>query len=63
MRSLTTRFFVGLVLVSVAALALGTWWVHRTVAQQFGRQLVVEQTREVINGEAVVRVPAYTTSS
>jgi len=55
MRSLTTRFFVGLVLVSVAALALGTWWVQRTVAQQFGRQLVVEQTREVIDGQVVER--------
>ena len=55
MRSVTTRFFVGLVLVSVAALALGTWWVQRTVAQQFGRQLVVEQTREVINGQEVLR--------
>jgi two-component system, OmpR family, sensor histidine kinase BaeS len=54
MRSLTTRFFVGLVLVSVVALALGTWWVQRTVAQQFGRQLVVEQTREVINGREVL---------
>jgi two-component system sensor histidine kinase BaeS len=55
MRSLTTRFFVGLVLVSLAALALGTWWVQRTVAQQFGRQMVVEQTREVINGQVVER--------
>lgn len=55
MRSLTTRFFVGLVLVSLAALALGTWWVQRTVAQQFGRQLVVEQTREVIDGNVAER--------
>lgn len=55
MRSLTTRFFVGLVLVSLAALALGTWWVQRTVAQQFGRQMVVEQTREVIDGNVVER--------
>lgn len=55
MRSLTTKFFIGLVLVSLAALALGTWWVQRTVAQQFGRQMVVEQTREVINGQVVER--------
>ena len=55
MRSLTTRFFVGLVLVSATALALGTWWVQRTVTQQFGRQVVVEQTREVVNGEVVER--------
>ncbi len=49
------RFFVALLLVSLAALALGTWWVRHTVEQQFGRQLVVEQTREVIGGEEVVR--------
>lgn len=49
------RFFVALLLVSVVALALGTWWVRHTVEQQFGRELVVEQTREVINGEEVVR--------
>lgn len=55
MRSLTTRFFVGLVLVSVVALALGTWWVRRTVEQQFGRQFVVEQTVERVNGEEVRR--------
>lgn len=55
MRSLTTRFFAGLVLVSLAALALGTWWVQRTVAQQFGRRFIVEQTREVVNGEVVER--------
>lgn len=50
-----TRFFVALVLVSVVALALGTWWVRRTVEQQFGRQMVVEQTVERINGQEVVR--------
>lgn len=55
MRSLTTRFFAGLIVVSVAALALGTWWVRHTVEQQFGRQLIVEETVENINGEQVVR--------
>lgn len=50
-----TRFFVALVLVSVVALALGTWWVRRTVEQQFGRELVVEQTVERIDGQQVVR--------
>jgi signal transduction histidine kinase len=55
MRSLMTRFFVALLLVSVVALALGTWWVRRTVEQQFARELIVEETREVVNGEEVVR--------
>jgi two-component system sensor histidine kinase BaeS len=55
MRSLMTRFFVALLLVSVVALALGTWWVQRTVQREFGAQLVVEQTVERINGREVVR--------
>lgn len=55
MRSLTTRFFAGLVLVSVVALALGTWWVQRTVQQQLTPKLIVEQTREMVDGEVVER--------
>jgi two-component system sensor histidine kinase BaeS len=55
MRSLTTRFFAALVLVSIAALVLGTWWVRRAVELEVGSQLIVEQTIENIDGQEVIR--------
>ncbi len=55
MRSVTTRLFAGMILVSLIALALGAWWVRRTVEGQLGRTLIVEQTVQRINGEQVVR--------
>jgi two-component system sensor histidine kinase BaeS len=55
MRRLTTRLFVALMVVSLVALALGTWWVRRAVQAQFGPQFVVEQTVERVNGQEVVR--------
>lgn len=55
MRSLTARLFVAVVVVSLAALALGTWWVRRAVEAQFGPHVVVEQTVERINGQDVIR--------
>lgn len=41
--------------MSLAALALGTWWVRRAVEAQFGPQFVVEQTVERVDGQEVVR--------
>jgi two-component system sensor histidine kinase BaeS len=55
MRSLTTRFFTALVLVSIAALALGTLWVQRALRAEFGPAVVVERTVETVNGRAVER--------
>ena len=52
---LTTRLFVALTAVSLAALALGTWWVRRAVEAQFGPQFVVEQIVERVDGQEVVR--------
>lgn len=55
MRRLTTRLFVWVLIVALGALALGTWWVRRTVQQEFGSQVEVERTVERVNGEDVVR--------
>lgn len=58
MRSITARFFAALVLVSIAALALGTWWVRRAVDAHFGR-VIVEQTVERRDGQEFVQERRY----
>ena len=58
MRSVTTRFFAALVLVSIAALALGTWWVRRAVEAHLGG-VIVEQTVERRDGREIVEERRY----
>ena len=55
MRSVTTRFFAALIAVSIAALALGTWWVRRAVEAHLSGTVVVEQTVERRDGQEIVR--------
>lgn len=42
MRSLSSRLFIAIVVVSLVALAIGVWWVRRTVLE-FDRQVTVER--------------------
>lgn len=59
MRSVTTRFFAALVLVSLAALALGTWWVRRAVEAHLGGRVIVEQKVERRDGQEFVQERRY----
>jgi hypothetical protein len=53
MRSLSSRLFVSTLIVSLAALGIGAWLVHRTVRTEFDREVSIVRRVSGADGDRI----------